>query len=700
MKNRLLQKWGNALKRNAPGISQASSVFQSLKPKKWAFSQTRLGHWAYSFLSILAFILLLMVYILARPFFILAGKKHPFQKIQAKLKPVLQKFYLRIIHLLAAPRSGASSRLMFIELAIRNMQAKRSRTMITIGGMALGIGAIVFLVSLGYGLQELVISRMVRLDEMKQADVSIQPGSTVKINDKTLADFAEVPHAKMVLPLVGVVGRVNYQNSVSDVAVYGVTSDYLRQSAIQPVRGNIFESNDIVVTVGKESASQGGENDGLAEKNKKIQDVNFSIPAGGWLRVRKEPGADAQIIGYTKNEGAEQSGEEIWGENYPSDDGKGEAGTDREGKKLGRWIKSSMLLWKKTSCDIGVSDCEDGNYQVLRGNDNTQTRTAGYIAEVNITVEGATAENASRTESPSIQNSLVGIPSSSDFVEIESESGATQLPKIQKVILGSQAKKEAIVNRALLSLMAVPETEAIGKTFSASFVVTGDLLDESGEKKESVPEDYTIVGVTPDDKTPIFYVPFIDIRSLGVTNYSQVKMVVGDQKELATLRKQIEAMGFVTRSVTDTVDQINSLFTTARTILALLGVVALGVAALGMFNTLTVSLLERTREIGLMKAMGMKSYEVKELFLTESMIMGFFGGLIGLLLGFLGGKILGFLISIFAIAKKVGYMDISNIPWQFVAIILFLSLLVGILTGIYPAKRATSISALNALRYE
>lgn len=105
------------------------------------------------------------------------------------------------------------------------------------------------------------------------------------------------------------------------------------------------------------------------------------------------------------------------------------------------------------------------------------------------------------------------------------------------------------------------------------------------------------------------------------------------------------------RLVADTVSQINSLFATAHTILALLGMVALGIAALGMFNTLTVSLLERAREVGLMKAMGMKSSEEKELFLTESMIMGLFGGVLGLLLGLLGGKLVSSLLSLFAVLR-------------------------------------------------
>ena len=169
---------------------------------------------------------------------------------------------------------------------------------------------------------------------------------------------------------------------------------------------------------------------------------------------------------------------------------------------------------------------------------------------------------------------------------------------------------------------------------------------------------------------------------------------------MAKVRSTIEASGYGTVSVVDTVTQIDKLFVSFRLVLAILGMVALIVAALGMFNTLTVSLMERTREVGLMKAMGMKSNEVKELFLTESMIMGFFGGIIGLVAGTLIGKLLSLVLTAFSIVKGVGVVDISYVPPIFVLMVLLLSVIVGILTGYFPARRATKISALNALRYE
>jgi len=222
------------------------------------------------------------------------------------------------------------------------------------------------------------------------------------------------------------------------------------------------------------------------------------------------------------------------------------------------------------------------------------------------------------------------------------------------------------------------------------------MLDENGIK----PDEYTIVGVISDNSTPLMYVPFINLRAMGITNFSQIKVNVDANENLLDVRKHIESSGYGTISVADTVVQINNLFANVRLLLSILGMVALSVASLGMFNTLTVSLLERTREVGLMKAMGMKSYEVRDLFLTESMIMGFFGGLIGLMFGMLIGKGVSIILSVFSVAKGVGFVDISFVPPIFVIAVVILSVLVGVFTGLYPAKRATKISALNALRYE
>lgn len=509
--------------------------------------------------NMFTFMLLLVVYLVSKGLsYVFQGKYVP-QKIKMNITKPFSYPYAKIVTFLSPHREGAISQVELVELSFRNMQAKKARTWVTIGGMSIGIGVIVFLVSIGYGLQDLVIKRVARLEEMRQADVSPQTGGKIKIADETLTRLKQIPNLESALPLIAVVGNVSYKNSSSAMVVYGVTTEYLQQSAIKPIYGNYFDSNEL-------------------------------------------------------------------------------------SSVLGNVVKKATL--------------------------------------------GATTSNQANTD-PSI-----------NWVDIPSESDVSTAPGTKVVELSVSAKKEAVVNTAMLKVLGINEAEAVGTVFSSSFVIVGDLLPDQGARIESKGADYKIVGVISDEKIPLFYIPFVDLKSLGITNYSQVKISVNDTANLAKARQQIESMGFVTRSVTDTVSQINSLFDTAKLFLGLLGMVALAVAALGMFNTLTVSLLERTREVGLMKAMGMRSAEVQELFLSESMLMGFFGGVLGILLGGAAGKLLGVILSFFTVSKGAGIVDVSSIPLTLILIVMLLSFVVGIVTGIFPARRATKISALNALRYE
>lgn len=664
------------------------------------------------------FMLLLTIYLLTKAgaFLVLIletktfglGLKLTRSSIWQKITAKATDFYNRATVFLELQRSGTISRIELIELSIRNMKSKRTRTLITVGGMMIGIGAIVFLVSVGYGFERLVVTRVARLDEMKQADVSPQAGGKVKINDKTLSDFKDIPSVQLALPLIAVVGRISYLNSETDVAVYGVTTDYLTQSAIKPVEGKVFDSNELSFDVSNIKGEVAGASTEMkiGVAGEKIQDLDFAIDPETWVRVRESPSVNGKILGYTKRVEGSSTGEETWGGIYESDNGVGSFGATENGNKLGKWIKSSVLLWTSEKCDTATQgDCEGGKYLVARDSDNKQIQKTGYFAEIGVKLAGvnitepkvlgvSTEASKSATSASTIAQTNV------DWVDIASEAGIVKPPETKTVDLAAAAKRQAVVNRAMLSVLGIKEADAVGKKFTTSFVVVGDLLTDPTSNIESAQAEYTIVGVTPEEKTPVFYVPFLDLRSLGITNFSQAKVVVKDQSELAKTRRQIESMGYITRSVADTVAQINSLFATARSVLMLLGMVALAVAALGMFNTLTVSLLERTREVGLMKAMGMKSSEVQELFLTESMMMGFFGGILGIILGWFLGKLIGIFLSLFSIFKGVGFVDVSYIPLPFILVIILLSLLVGLVTGIYPAKRATKISALNALRYE
>lgn len=540
-----------------------------------------------------------------------------------------------------------------IELSLGNMRMRKTRTFVTIGGMTVGIAIIVLLVSLGYGLQELVISRVAKLEQMRQADVSLQAGSKLKIDDQAQATLAGLSNVSSVLPVISVVGKVSFNNSVSDMVAYGVTSNYLRDSDIKLTKGGLYNNNQLANSpdITTQNVS--------AEDIKRDGEITFSINANEWIRVRENGDRNAKVLGYTKKNSETQTGKEIQGGEY----------VDNEGNMQTKWVLATVPLWDKQACASGAA-CSDGQYVPIKGDKGEQVTMEGNMAEVGI--------NISKNFDIHQQHQM----------------------EFENNVLSQNNKREAVVNQAMLSVLGINEAEAVGKKFDTSFVVVGNLMGDGMDKMESPKVQYEIVGVVNEGTMPIFYVPFVDLRSLGIVNYSQLKVAATSQQNLPMVRKQIESMGFATYSVSDTVDQINNFFATARLILGLVGMVALFVASLGMFNTLTVSLLERTREVGLLKAMGMRSTEVRNLFLTESIIMGFLGGIMGVFLGFLLGKGLSAVISVFSVASGLGVINITYIPWKLSLSIALISLLVGILTGIYPAIRAQRISALNALRYE
>ncbi len=681
---------------------------------------------ARNFVRVWRFFFLLFFYFLNQ-FLIFVSQRKILPAFLKSFISNLAKITQGITNTLDAGEKGSIPQQSIIRLSIRNMLAKKSRSMITIGGMSIGVAAIVFLVSIGYGLQELVVSRVAELKEMKQADAMPAQASNLHLTDETLAKFKQINGIKAAHPLISLVGRVSFKNSITDVVVHGATTDYLEESAINPVKGNFYDSRILARKIPREidsrladaDFSQGrqgevaGETVQAAEYGKEIRSVNFKINPNEWIRVRESPDTDSKVLGYTKRMVGTREGLEVWGSSYYDQEGNGKAGTDGSGQNLGKWIGGEFPLWEQTKCDVENLNCEDGSFLKVVDEEANQVWKTGFFAEINIAVEngitsgmvlGDNDSNVSSTPLDRIQ--VLASTDSTDSAELEIFEflkDATQAAEVEKEIiqLGDKAEMQALINRSMLQILSLDPDEAIGSKFKLKFVVVGNLVPEkAGKKLETEFKEYTIAGIISGQQNPVVWVPFIDLRGLGVERYSQAKLVVNNERDLPDARKQVEAMGYKTSSVADTVAKINSLFSTVRVLLLSLGMIALVVAALGMFNTLTVSLLERTREVGVMKAMGVKSNEVKDLFLTESMIMGVLGGVLGIIFGWVAGKGLSFLLTVFAVFKGAGAMDISFIPMFFIFIIIFLSLLVGFITGFYPARRATSISALNALRYE
>jgi putative ABC transport system permease protein len=142
-------------------------------------------------------------------------------------------------------------------------------------------------------------------------------------------------------------------------------------------------------------------------------------------------------------------------------------------------------------------------------------------------------------------------------------------------------------------------------------------------------------------------------------------------------------------SVMKQLDQINSIFAIFTSFIAAVASIALLVGGIGVMNIMLVSVTERTREIGIRKALGATTYTILIQFLTESVIITVIGGLIGLIFGIVSAYGLGSIANITPVVS----------PIAVIGVILFSSV-VGIFFGIYPARKAAKLNPIDALRYE
>jgi putative ABC transport system permease protein len=168
---------------------------------------------------------------------------------------------------------------------------------------------------------------------------------------------------------------------------------------------------------------------------------------------------------------------------------------------------------------------------------------------------------------------------------------------------------------------------------------------------------------------------------------------------------QITEMGFQAYTPQSFVQGINSFYRVLQIIFGGVGAIALLVAAIGIANTMTMSILERTREIGLMKAVGATNRDVLALFLGEAAGIGFLGGLGGVIVGWLAGQAINVLAIVYLAnqASQQGGVPPSvavYTPIWLPVFSLVFATVIGMISGLYPALRAATMIPVLALKYE
>ena len=170
--------------------------------------------------------------------------------------------------------------------------------------------------------------------------------------------------------------------------------------------------------------------------------------------------------------------------------------------------------------------------------------------------------------------------------------------------------------------------------------------------------------------------------------------------QVEALEASIKSMGFNAFSLLDASKSLRTFFSVFDLLLGIFGSLALAVATLGIVNTLVMAILERRREIGVLKALGAADTDVQQLFFVEAGVMGLLGGFLGVFFGWLLGRAITFGTNVYLKRQALNPIELSSVPWWLIAAAIVFAVLVSLVAGLYPASRAAKLNPVDALRYE
>lgn len=392
-----------------------------------------------------------------------------------------------------------------ISLSLRMFKARTLRTILTILGMGVGIAAIVFLVSLGYGLQEALLERITTSDALSTLDVVARPEENTSLDDTTVRTLSEIPSVEAVVPVIELRGQVRIEGVTLDSGISIASPEYIRLEGIEFSEGDRYRNDayEVAITSGVAKAFQ------------------------------KDPN-----------------------------------------ELLGKTVSLSLFLPRQ--------------------------------------VEGSR---------------------------------------------------------------------------------------RASEVSASLEKPFLISGIVDSEQNRL-YLPEGPVSELELPPATKLKVKGFSTEILPELRTEIEDMSLTASSISETIDQANRVFQILQIILMLFGVIALVVSAIGMFNTMTITLLERTVEIGIMKSIGAAPSSISLMFVMEATIMGLLGSIIGILIGMGGGEAINLTFNLIADRFGGEAADLFSTPIWFITAIVIFGAFVGFLTGVFPARKAANTDALEALRYK
>lgn len=202
----------------------------------------------------------------------------------------------------------------------------------------------------------------------------------------------------------------------------------------------------------------------------------------------------------------------------------------------------------------------------------------------------------------------------------------------------------------------------------------------------------------PCNPTPHMTLVVTDM--LAQNGYGTLIVKVDNSKNAAAAATEIKKLGVGAADAEASIKQQLTIFNIMGLVLGGIGGIALAVAAVGVVNTMIMAILERTREIGVMRAVGAKRSTVRTLFTFEASMLGFMGGILGVAAGFGLTRVANVFVNKQLASQGVKAHNIIGLPIWLVLAVVGIGTLIGMLAGLYPAARAAKLDPVEALRYE
>lgn len=186
--------------------------------------------------------------------------------------------------------------------------------------------------------------------------------------------------------------------------------------------------------------------------------------------------------------------------------------------------------------------------------------------------------------------------------------------------------------------------------------------------------------------------------------YERFDIYAESLEYVKSILEDLREKGYAVFSVTEQLDELNVFFLVLKAGLIFVGTIAVLIASIGIFNTMTMAVTERTREIGVLKAIGASPKLIQQLFLMESTFIGVIGTVIAIIISyvvsFASNALLPIVLEAATGEDNFSNIQFSAIPWQLVAIAAVISIGVAMISGLRPARKATKIEVMQALRQE